>query len=77
MTLAVTPMVYKILSPAVSFLGRTYKKKGIAGTPPKRVTEYWVSFEDHGRSPAGSRLDLPSQVQDPTLTTLFAAETKE
>lgn len=76
-SLAITPMVYKILSPAVSFIGRTYKKRGIAGNPPQKVVEYWVSFEDYGRSPAGSRVDLPSPVKSPTLPALFAAETKE
>lgn len=72
LTLAVTPMVYKILAPAVSFLGRTYKKKGIADGPngKQRVVEYWVSFEDYGESAAGSRLDHPDQIKYPTLNDL-------
>lgn len=74
-SLAITPMIYKILSPAVSFIGRTYKKRGVANG--RKTVEYWVTFEDYGRSPAGSRVDLPSPVQSPTLPSLFAAETKE
>lgn len=74
-TLAVYPMVYKVLAPAVSFLGRTYKKQGFADNPRRRVSEFWVSFEDFGRSPAGSRIDLPEQMQNPKLTTI--AKTKE
>ncbi len=73
-TLAITPMVYKLLVPAVSFIGRTYKKVGIDRNtnPPRRVGEHWVSFEDFGRSPAGNRLGLPEQVKDLNLTELLA-----
>ena len=72
LTLAVTPMVYKILAPAVSFLGRTYKKAGVADTPNgrQRVVEYWISFEDYGKSAAGSRLSHPDRIQNPTLKQL-------
>lgn len=57
---AVTPMVWKILGPAVSFIGRTYKQNTWeVGADRKRnkVTSYRVSFNDGERSPAGSRLD--------------------
>lgn len=76
MSLAVTPMVYKILVPAVTFIGRTYKKQGFEKTgnkgQAKKVVEYWTSFEDYGRSPAGSRIALPEQVQNLNLDDLLA-----
>lgn len=58
--LAVTPMVWKILGPAVSFIGRTYKKQVNTVVKGKRnkTTEYRVSFNDGDRSPAGSRIPL-------------------
>lgn len=73
-SLAVTPMVYKILVPAVSFIGRTYKKNGLQrnGKVAERVVEYWTSFEDYGRSPAGKRIDIPDQVQNLDLSKLLA-----
>ena len=80
LTLAVTPMVYKILSPAVSFIGRTYRKQGWDRSvqPAKKVSEFWVSFNDFGRSPAGDRLGLPEQVQNLNLDELLAhAQRKE
>lgn len=58
---AVTPMVWKILGPAVSFIGRTYKRQRlVAGSDGKRnkVTEFHVSFNDGDRSPAGARIPL-------------------
>lgn len=57
---AVTPMVWKTLGPAVSFIGRTYKKTvwdKVDGKRNKR-TLYAVSFNDGERSPAGSRLPM-------------------
>lgn len=76
MTLAVTPMIYKVLTPAVSFIGRTYKKAGyqeVGNTKKKeRVTEYWVSFDDRGKSPAGTRLEIPEKVQNLNLDSLLA-----
>lgn len=74
LTLAITPMVYKILAPAVSFIGRTYRKQGWdrSTQPATKVSEFWVSFEDFGRSPAGDRLGLPAQVQNLDLDTLLA-----
>lgn len=56
-TLAVTPMVYKVLAPTVSFLGRTYRRPG------SQKTRYMVSFDDAGSSPAGSRIGLPNTVE--------------
>lgn len=54
--LAVTPMVWKILGPAVGFIGRTFKQEErIDGN---METKYYVSFNDGGRSPAGSRYDM-------------------
>lgn len=70
LTLALTPMVYKVLAPAVSFLGRTYKKVGLDPTTRKRTPEYWTSFEDHGRSPAGSRFPIESDVKDFSINML-------
>ena len=62
--LAVTPMVWKILGPAVSFIGRTYKhtawdkdEKGVRN----KVTRFEVSFNDGERSPAGSRLPMKGE----------------
>jgi len=73
-TLALTPMVFKVLSPAVSFIGRTFKKFGYAGETVKhRVAEYWVSFEDFGKSPAGARIPVPEQVKNLNMDELLAA----
>jgi hypothetical protein len=73
-TLAITPMVYKVLAPAVSFIGRTYKKFTYVGETTKRkVAEYWVSFEDFGKSPAGARIPVPEQVKDLDMDELLAA----
>jgi hypothetical protein len=49
-------MVWKILGPAVGFIGRTFKKdEWVDGN---KETKYYVSFNDGGRSPAGSRYDM-------------------
>lgn len=54
--LAVTPMVWKILGPAVGFIGRTFKKdEWVDGN---KETKYYVSYNDGERSPAGSRYDM-------------------
>lgn len=68
--LAITPMVRRALEPAVSFIGRTYKRMVISGGN-KRV-QYLVSFEDYGRSPAGSRIGLPPVVENLDLDTIKA-----
>jgi len=64
LTMAVQPMVYKILAPAVSFIGRTFKRPLSVEGSAKRTILYGVSFEDYGKSPAGNRLDLPDEVFD-------------
>jgi hypothetical protein len=76
LTVALSPMVYKVLVPSLSLIGRTYKQQGYApasgNKPAQKVVEYWVSFEDFGRSPARSRITVPSQVRDLDLTALRA-----
>lgn len=71
-TLAVTPMVYKVLAPAASVLGRTFKKMFVAPDGNKKV-QFLVSFEDYGRSPAGSRISVPETMQDLDLDELKSA----
>jgi hypothetical protein len=62
---AVTPMVWTLLGPAVSFIGRTFKKTGwekVEGTKKRnKVTRFLVSFNDGERSPAGSRLPMDGE----------------
>lgn len=71
-TMAVTPMVYKILAPAVSVVGRTYKQMFVDAAGNKQ-TQFMVSFEDYGRSPAGSRIEgTPPVVEGLQLDTLVA-----
>lgn len=76
-TLAVTPMVYKVLAPAVSVRGRTYKAMYVDATGNKKA-RYMVSFEDYGKSPAGSRLaGLPLTVEDLNVDALIELIGKE
>ena len=80
LTLAITPMVYSVLVPAVSFIGRTYKTVGyqkLGNKPAVQTVEYMTSFEDFGKSPAGSRLPIPPQVRNLDLQDLLASLTKE
>jgi hypothetical protein len=56
-TLAVTPMVFKVLGPSASFIGRTFR----------RSDGFYVSFNDGGRSPASNRLGLQSPQKEPSL----------
>lgn len=80
LTLAVTPMVYSVLVPAVSFIGRTYKTVGYekdGNNLSRKGVQYWTSFEDFGKSPAGTRLPIPPQVRDLNLQDLLASLTKE
>lgn len=65
--LAVTPMVWKVLGPAVSFIGRTFKETVYENG--KKTTLYRVSFNDGERSPAGARISLPGEM-DITSTAL-------
>lgn len=69
-TLAVTPMVSKVLTPAASALGRTYKQMYIDARGNK-VVRYLVSFEDYGKSPAGSRAALTGPVENLDMTELI------
>ena len=69
-TLDITPMVYRALVPAVSFIGRTYKRMVVAAGN-KRV-QYLVSFEDYGRSPAGSRIGLDPVIENLDLDVIKA-----
>jgi hypothetical protein len=56
-SLAVTPMVWNILGPAVGFIGRTYKEN-ISAIGGNAETKFFVSFNDGSRSPAGSRYEM-------------------
>lgn len=73
---AVTPMVWRYLGGAVSFIGRTYKEKVYETTvvdgKKKRNsrTLYRVSYNDGERSPAGSRLRGMNGVYEVTDTWL-------
>ncbi len=75
---AITPMVWKFVGPAVSFIGRTFKRtawektKVDGKTIRNKRTEYVVSYDDGERSPAGSRLPMLAeyQVTDTWLTDL-------
>lgn len=72
-TMAITPMVYKILAPAVSVVGRTYKRMFVDASGNKKV-QYLVSFEDYGKSPAGSRIEgVPLVAEELQLDTLVDA----
>lgn len=69
---AVSPMVWRILSPSVSFIGRTYKnKEKVKDDKGLRFeTMYRVSFNDGELSPAGSRYHMEGEyLSTPTLLT--------
>lgn len=78
-TLDVSPMIYRMITPAVSFIGRTFKKKEYAVVDGKRniVSGFYVSFDDGGRSPAGNRLELPSEVENFDMNKIAALLTTE
>lgn len=67
--IAVTPMVWRILGPAVSFFGRTFKEdvyetETVDGKKKRnKRTRYAVSFNDGDRSPAGSRLKMAGEYE--------------
>ena len=65
--LAVTPMVWKVLGPAVSAIGRTYKTTEYDKAGNK-LTRYRVSFNDGERSPAGARTEMPAELNITTET---------
>jgi len=68
---AVSPMIWKQLGPAVGFIGRTYRTKAYEKdskgmkTP---VTKYMVSFNDGDRSPAGSRYSMNGEYEADNMT---------
>lgn len=68
-TLAVTPLVYKVLAPAASVLGRTYKQMFVDAKGNK-VVQFLVSFEDYGKSPAGTRIPVEPVIENLQLDTL-------
>ncbi|MBW1942613.1 MAG: AAA family ATPase, partial [Deltaproteobacteria bacterium] len=62
--LAVPPSVWKLLGPAVGFIGRTFRRtEYVKDSQNKRnkVTNYYVSFNDGERSPAGSRYTMDGE----------------
>lgn len=63
---AVTPMVWGVLGPAVSMIGRTYKKheygEKVNGRRNK-LTKFYVSFNDGDKSPVGSRISIDAQLE--------------
>jgi len=78
--LAVTPMVWKTLGPAVSIIGRTYKQRKLNKKTGNNDVTYRVSFNDGERSPAGVRneLQVPAELEITTTTlTELAASLKE
>ncbi len=60
-SLAVTPMVWKILGPAVGFIGRTHKKTAKDLDSGNSTEGFYVSFNDGSRSPAGSRYKMEAE----------------
>ena len=75
LTMGIQPMVYKILAPAVSFIGRTFKR-ALTVDGGGKTLKFGISFEDYGNSPAGSRLDLPDEVFDFEWTEVLTDDTK-
>lgn len=74
---AVSPMIWRNLGPAVGFIGRTYRVKRYekdAGGKPVAVNKFMVSFNDGDRSPAGSRYSMNGEYEanDMTLKTVQA-----
>ncbi len=61
--LAVTPMVWKILGPAVGFIGRTWKEEINNLKTGNSESVFKVSFNDGSRSPVGSRYAMESEYE--------------
>jgi hypothetical protein len=61
--LAVTPMVWKILGPAVGFIGRTWKEQVLNVDTGNTEDVFKVSFNDGSRSPVGSRYTMESEYE--------------
>lgn len=78
--IAVSPMVWRILGPAVSFQGRTFKETVYdtvtEGGKKKRNkrTRFAVSFNDGDRSPAGARLPMKGEYESTGTTLAELAE---
>ena len=69
---SVSPMVNKILLPAVSFIGRTYKKYEYDKATKKQRARYYVLFDDSNKSPASQRnMGLPGEVENFDLSKLL------
>lgn len=79
LTLDVSPMIYRVIAPAVSFIGRTAKRREYAMVDGKRniVNGFYVSFDDGGRSPAGSRLELPAEMSNFNMNDIAALLTNK
>lgn len=66
---AVTPMVWRLLGPAVSFIGRTFRSSRYVDVVEdgkkkrKKEAAFAVSFNDGERSPAGSRLPMKGEYE--------------
>ena len=60
-SIAVTPMVWKILGPAVGFIGRTFKRGSPIIAGGNTQSTFYVSFNDGARSPAGSRYAMEAE----------------
>ncbi len=74
-SLAVTPMVWKILGPAVGFIGRTFKRGTQDLDSGNTVSAFYVSFNDGARSPAGSRYKMEGEYAiTPTFLSALATE---
>jgi hypothetical protein len=77
---AVSPMVWRVLGPSVSFIGRTYRaKEKVKDEQGLRMeTRFKVSFNDGELSPAGSRYDMEGEytITPTLLTEVHAALTK-
>jgi len=73
--LAVTPMVWKILGPAVGFIGRTHRKNAVNLDGGNNESSFHVSFNDGSRSPVGSRYAMEAEYEiTPTLLSDLASE---
>ena len=72
--IAVSPMVWKILGPAVGFIARSFKEDVWEAEEGKKTrnkrTRYAVSLNDGDKSPAGSRLPMAAEYE--ITTTLLS-----
>lgn len=74
---AVSPMIWRILAPSVSFIGRTYRsKEKVKDENGLRFENFYkVSFNDGDLSPAGSRYSMEGEyIITPTLLNELEAE---